>query len=49
MGVAGKSASLRNGNRELHDRKVDGRVYIDDARKQKMEGYLEQYGVKEKE
>ena len=31
----------------LHNRKVDGRVYIDDGGKQKMEGYLEEYGAKD--
>ena len=28
----------------LHNREVDGRVYIDDAMLARMEGYLAQYG-----
>lgn len=28
----------------LHNRPVDGRVYIDDAMLGRMEGYLTQYG-----
>ncbi len=31
----------------LHNVEVDGKVYIDDRMKAKMEAYLEQYGVKE--
>ena len=30
----------------LHNRDIDGRVYIDDAMKAHMEAYLEQYGAK---
>ncbi len=30
----------------LHNRPIDGKVYIDDAMKGKMEAYLEQYGAK---
>jgi orotate phosphoribosyltransferase len=29
----------------LHNRAIDGKVYIDDATKEKMEEYLRQYGV----
>ena len=31
----------------LHNRPVDGKVYIDDDMKAKMEAYLEQYGAKQ--
>ena len=31
----------------LHNREIDGKVYIDDAMKGKMEAYLEQYGAKQ--
>lgn len=31
----------------LHNRPVDGKVYIDDAVKEKMEAYLAQYGAKQ--
>ncbi len=31
----------------LYNVEVDGKVYIDDAMKAKMEAYLEQYGVKD--
>lgn len=30
----------------LHNREIDGKVYIDDAMKDRMEGYLAQYGGK---
>ncbi len=30
----------------LHNREIDGRVYIDDAMKERMEAYLNQYGGK---
>ena len=30
----------------LHNREIDGKVYIDDEMKAKMEAYLEQYGPK---
>ncbi len=30
----------------LHNRPIDGKIYIDDAMKGKMEAYLEQYGAK---
>lgn len=30
----------------LHNREIDGKVYIDDEMKGKMEAYLEQYGGK---
>ena len=30
----------------LHNNPIDGRVYIDDEMKEKMEGYLEQYGAR---
>ena len=30
----------------LHNNPIDGRVYIDDEMKAKMEGYLEQYGAR---
>lgn len=30
----------------LHNNPVDGKVYIDDEMKAKMEAYLEQYGAK---
>ena len=30
----------------LHNREIDGKVYIDDEMKGKMEAYLEQYGAK---
>ena len=30
----------------LHNRPIDGKVYIDDAMKARMEAYLEEYGVK---
>ena len=30
----------------LHNREIDGRVYIDDEMKSRMEAYLEQYGAK---
>ena len=29
----------------LHNREVGGKVYIDDAGKEKMEAYLAEYGV----
>ena len=29
----------------LHNREIDGKVYIDDAMLGKMEGYLREYGV----
>ena len=31
----------------LHNRPIDGTVYIDDVMKQKMEAYLELYGAKQ--
>ncbi len=30
----------------LHNRPIDGKVYIDDAMKERMEAYLRQYGAK---
>ena len=30
----------------LHNREIDGKVYIDDEMKSKMEAYLAQYGAK---
>ena len=30
----------------LHNRPIDGKVYIDDAMKARMEAYLEEYGPK---
>ena len=30
----------------LHNHPVDGKVYIDDAMRERMEAYLAQYGVK---
>ena len=33
--------------RHLHQREIDGKVYIDDTMKTRMEGYLEEYGVNE--
>ena len=30
----------------LHNRPIDGKVYIDDAMKARMEAYLQQYGAK---
>lgn len=30
----------------LHNRPIDGKVYIDDAMRQRMEDYLRQYGAK---
>ena len=30
----------------LHNRELDGRVYIDDEMKGRMEAYLEQYGAR---
>ena len=30
----------------LHNNPIDGRVHIDDGMKEKMEGYLEQYGAR---
>ncbi len=37
--------SVREIVAHLHNRKVDGKVYIDDELKGKIEGYLKEYGV----
>ena len=39
--------TVREVTDSLHNRPVDGKVYIDDDMKAKMEAYLEQYGAKQ--
>jgi orotate phosphoribosyltransferase len=38
-------ATIREIVEHLHNRKVDGKIYIDDEMKGKMHDYLEKYGV----